>query len=164
LTPTRPFLTSITYGDGKEVQASGVGTVLFKTLNQSKPILALHNVIWVPSQSFSLFSVKRASGHGGTTIYQDDKSLIYGEDFLLLESRPSSHSNYISEDQVIKFKNPESLLPPGFFMSGPCYNAMAARTKNESAALWHARFAHLSWPNMEKLVDGKLIRGLNVDP
>jgi hypothetical protein len=41
---------------------------------------------------------------------------------------------------------------------------MAARVKNEAAELWHARFAHLSWPNMEKLLKKNLVRGMNVDP
>jgi hypothetical protein len=41
---------------------------------------------------------------------------------------------------------------------------MAARVKYESAELWHARFAHLSWPNMEKLMKKNLVRVMNVDP
>jgi hypothetical protein len=87
--------------------------------------------------------------------------MIFRNKVLLFTSRPHSHSNYLSSDLVIKNKHPESLLPPEFISPT---TAMAARVKNESAELWHARFAHLSWPNMEKLLKENLMRGMNVDP
>ena len=65
---TNPSLPcSVTYGDGNEVLASGVGTVRFVT--ESKEVLTLTGVLWIPSQAMSLFSVKQVSGHGGTTIF-----------------------------------------------------------------------------------------------
>jgi hypothetical protein len=157
---TKPSLPcSVTYGNGDEVMASGVGTVRFVT--ETKEVLTLTGVLWVPSQAMSLFSVKEVSGHGGTTVFQDEACMIYKDKVPLFTRRPHSHSNYLSSDLIIKHKNPESLLPPGFLL-GP--TAMAARVKYESAELWHARFAHLSWTNIEKLIKKNLVRGMNVDP
>jgi hypothetical protein len=123
-TPSLPY--SVTYGIGDEVMASSVGTVRFVT--ETKEVLTLTRVLWVPSQAMSLFSVKQVSGHGGATVFQDEACIIYWNKVLLFTSRPHSHSNYLHSDLIIKHRNPESLLPPGFHL-GP--TAMAARVKYE---------------------------------
>jgi hypothetical protein len=139
---------SITNGNGKEVTASGVGTVRFVT--ETKEVLTLTGVLWVPSQAMSLFSVKQVSGHGGATVFHNDGCIIFRNKIIIFSIRPHSHPTISHCDLVIKHKNPEALLPLGF--TSPT-TAMAARFKKESAELWHARFAHLSWIAMEKLLE-----------
>ncbi len=136
-----------------------MGTV--RSVTESKEVLTLTGVLWVPSQAMSLFLVKQVSGHGGTTVFQDEACMIYRDKVLLFTSRPHSHSNYLHSDLVMEYRNPESLLPPRYSLRP---TAMAARVHFESPQLWHARYAHLSWANMEKLLKKNLVQGMNVDP
>jgi hypothetical protein len=41
---------------------------------------------------------------------------------------------------------------------------MISHVRNESAQIWHARYRHLPYKNLEKLMKKTLVHGMNVDP
>jgi hypothetical protein len=70
------------------------------------------------------------------------------------------HSNYLS-NTVLENRNAQDLLPPGFHLP-PC--ALISHVQKASAQIWHARYGHLSYRNMEKPLKKTLVHGMNVDP
>jgi hypothetical protein len=158
LTPTLLSAPLVTYGDGESIKASGVGTVRVK--GDQGQVITLTDVLWIPSNAMCLFSVKRVSGRRGTTVFHDDKCMIYQGQVLVFHTVKDPHSNYLS-NPILENKNAQDLLPPGFTLPA-C--AMISHVQNVSAQIWHARYGHLSYRNLEKLMKKTLVLGMNGDP
>jgi hypothetical protein len=156
---TNPALCPLlTYGDGECVKASGVGTVRIK--GDQGEIITLTRVLWTPSNAMCLFSVKRASGKEGTTVIQNDHCMIYQGQVLVFHTVKDPHSNYLS-NPIPENMNAQALLPPGSALPA---SAMISHVRNDSALIWHARYGHLSYRNLEKLMKKTLVHDMNVDP
>jgi hypothetical protein len=152
------FCLPVTYGDGISVKASGVGTMRIKGDNGD--IITLTGVFWIPTNAMRIFSVKRTSDNNCTTMFQDDRCMIYQDQVLVFHTAKDPHSNYLSNPILVN-KNALSLLPPGFSLPA---SAMVSYVKNESTQIWHARYGHLSYRMLEKLMRKTLMSGMNVDP
>jgi hypothetical protein len=135
-----------------------VGTVRIK--GHKGQVITLTGVLWIPSNAMCLFSIKRASGREGTTVFHDDKCMIYQGQVLVFHTVKDPHSNYLS-NEVLENRNAQDLLPPGFHLSA---HAMVSHVHNAPAQIWHARYGHLSYRNMEKLLKKGLVHDMNVDP
>jgi hypothetical protein len=84
----------VTYGDGKATKASGVGTIRIK--GDQGQVITLTGVLWISSNAMCLFSIKRVSGREGTTIFHNDKCMIYQGRVLVFHTVKDPHSNYLS--------------------------------------------------------------------
>jgi hypothetical protein len=144
---TNPALCPlVAYGDGESTKASGVGTVRIK--GDQGQVITLTGALWIPSNAMCLFLIKRVGGREGTTVFHDNKCMIYQGQVLVFYTVNDPHSNYLS-NPVLENKNAQDLLPPGFILPS-C--AMISHVQNASAQIWHARYGHLSYRNMEKLL------------
>jgi hypothetical protein len=86
--------------------------------------------------------------------------MIYQGQVILFYTVKDPHSNYLS-NPILENKNAQDLLPLGFTLPA-C--AMISHVQNVSAQIWHARYGHLSYRNMEKIMKKTFVHGMNVDP
>nr|GEU36917.1 putative ribonuclease H-like domain-containing protein [Tanacetum cinerariifolium] len=135
----------VTFG-GSTGKISGKGTIKTKNLN-------FENVLYVKElQHFNLISVSQICDQTHRVLFTETKCLVISKDFplpgpsMIILSIPRKHNLYTF--------NLHELAP-----QGPLTCLIAKASQNEST-LWHRRFSHVNFRNMNKLVKGNLVRGL----
>jgi hypothetical protein len=86
--------------------------------------------------------------------------MIYQGQVLVFHTVKDPHSNYLS-NPILENKNALDHLPPGFTLPA---SAMISHLQNVLAQIWHARYGHLSYRNLEKFVNKTLVDGMNGYP
>ena len=142
LVNTRPLEqpVTITYGNGQQGIAETVGDVILRPDR-----LILRDVLYVPGNAVNLLSIKMATAAGASfNFHQGGCDIVY--DGKTLATAKGEHGLYSIECGYASF-NPALLVTP-----------------KETAELWHNRLGHLGYKNLARMVDKKMVKGINVSP
>ena len=133
--------------NGAKVAVAGIGNVVL-TASASGITITLRDVLYVPDMPVSLFSLSTALKHGVHVTWHETKCMIMSKGKVVLEA----------------FKAPDNLFYLDFEDTddqGTDNHALLTQPA-ETAQLWHRRFAHLGYANIERLVAGKMVDGINI--
>lgn len=128
----------ITLGDGHPAEGIGQGSV--KLTSRMGGAVTLQDVLYVPSLSYNLISISRATAAGASVSFQRNEVFIQK-----------------SGTVVIKGVKRDSLYYAEVDASG---NAMVVSHK-ETPELWHRRYCHLGYHNLMKLAAKDMVQGLS---
>ena len=138
---------SVCLGDGRTVEASGVGEVhlkmLFKISDPKKCVM--HQVLYVPKLACNLFSVRAASSKGNIVKFGATKCWI------------RSRSGSLQGIGALVGKLYQLHCEP---VTQEC--ASVASSTDENADLWHQRLGHVSEQRLSKMMSKELVTGMNV--
>jgi transposase InsO family protein len=130
----------VSFGNGSTASAQGIGTVTMQV--PGGPIVLLTDVLYVPGLALNLFSVKQALNRGAVIEFRDETCTICLAGKLMLKCTVTR--------------------PGNLFEFNPRYLESAhAAGVLESAELWHRRFGHLGYGNLERLVREELVDGIS---
>ncbi|GKA55912.1 putative ribonuclease H-like domain-containing protein [Tanacetum coccineum] len=131
--------------DSKGGRISGKGTIKTSCLDFEK-------VSYVEELKFNLLSVSQICDKKHNVLFTDKECLILSPKF-----------KFVDEDLVIlrapRKNDVYSLDLKNIIPSGGVTCLVAKATKDE-AVLWHRRLGHVNFKNINKLVQGNLVRGL----
>src|SRR5947209_362323 len=134
--------SSVTFANGTVGQAEYVGdTFLEADDNQA---IQLRDVLFIPTAAANLFSIPTAIRHGTKFRFGVADCTINHSGRDIATARRQSNGLYFIPSST------EDLM------------AMAAQPKAETAELWHRRFGHLGYDNLERLVREDLVKGINL--
>lgn len=148
-----PKAIEIRFGNGSIGYGIGYGAINVKaTPGSSYEEITLTRVLYVPEARYHIISVKKLSDNGADVNIKarDGADIIYNEVKVLTASRHSS--GYVIP--VVRDSAGDLVL------AAP---ATVAKEK-ETPELWHARYGHLSFGSIGKLVMNDLVKGIDVDP
>ncbi|WVZ85487.1 LOW QUALITY PROTEIN: hypothetical protein U9M48_032409 [Paspalum notatum var. saurae] len=130
---------TVYFGDNKPVHVEEIGAIAVHTKSGKKRYIP--DVFYVPSLAYNLFSVGQLMGNGYKVIFDDGKCMISSK----------SDSDYFEAHIA-----PNKLFP--LKMSQLSYS-MVSSTPNNSW-LWHMRFGHLSFHDLQLLNKKNMVIGL----
>ena len=133
---------SVTFANGTVSEAKYVGDAVLEVSDTS--VILLKDVLYVPSAAANLYSIATATERGA--------NFEFGESGCTI----SLHGRLIT---MAKRR-----------ANGLCYmpscqseaTALAAYPRTETAELWHRRFGHLGYSNLETLVREDMVDGIKV--
>ena len=131
-------------GDGRVVEAVGVGNVRLKMLfKASRPKHAtMYDVLHVPKLTCDLFSVRAATNRRNIIKFGHDKCWIRGGSGTLYGMGCLAGKLYQLECEVV--------LP----------SQEQAKAASESSDLWHLRLGHLNSQQLNQMVQQNLVTGM----
>jgi len=129
---------SVMLGDGSVCVATAAGSV------QLTGDVQLHDVLYVPGLKTNLFSVKHATARGVQVLFTGSKATVTAGGRTYLTAVADASGLYYLQQ-----------------VSGVACAAVARVP--ETAELWHARFGHLGYDSLAKLVAGGMVDGMHVD-
>lgn len=131
----------VSFGNGSTAPAQGIGTVAMQV--PGGPVVLLTEVLYVPGLALNLFSVKQALNRGAVIEFRDATCTVCLEGELLLKCTACSPGNLFE-------------FCPQYLASANVAGVL------ETAELWHRRFGHLGYGNLERLVRENLVDGIGV--
>lgn len=140
----RKVSKSVTIGDGKRLDAIGIGDVKFcSEVNGRLVEIKLQNVLHVPDMKLNLLSVGKFMDGGATLIFKRDKCKIIHRGVVIAIAWREGHGMCRVKQEV---------------------NTTAAHVAaaKETAELWHQRFAHLSYDTLEKMQRIGAVKGMKI--
>jgi hypothetical protein len=136
----------IEYGDGKILEAVGVGDVVMARSLSKDAKLVARGVLHVPGNKMNLLSVSAATAKGITVEFSPQMAHIYkGAD--LIAGAAQVQGLYMLYTPPVYAKETILLANP-----------------KESAVLWHKRFGHIGYSGLERLVSSGMVTGINLGP
>ena len=136
--------TTVKVGDGRELQATGIGTVILKSRVSSDEVreIKLINCLFVPELAYNLVSVAQQTKFGWKTVFSDKDCQICNEAGEVEALGKKSNGLY-------------------FLNLNNNYSVNSAVTEPVSQTdLWHQRFCHLHGQGLDKLVRERLVNGM----
>lgn len=135
--------TSITFGNGQQAKAAGIGDVhlLSKVCGNPTQVL-LKNVLHVPDAAVNLFSVRRATDNNANITFAEDKCLVFVDGEVMMEAICRNGLYHIQEEREV-------------------HAACFVKAK-ETPELWHRRFGHMGYDNLARLQQQDMVRGITV--
>jgi len=131
---------SVRFGDGSTVAIEGRGTIVFSCKNGEQ--CALTGVYYIPCLATNIISVGQMDEGGcRIDIYHGVLRIFDRQKKLLVRVKCTSGRMYQLQANVGR---------------SACFTAHSS----EDAWLWHGRFGHLGFDNLQKLVHNKMVRGL----
>ena len=132
---------TITFGNGGAGQATTAGNVLLHTTDGA---FLLKDVLYVPAATEHLLSVRAATQRGlAFNFTQDRCDIMRGKQVLATAPCRGDAIYYLA----------------GRPATAP-QQAYAARTSEETPQLWHNRFGHLGYTNLESLRSKDMVTGI----
>ncbi|GJS43712.1 putative ribonuclease H-like domain-containing protein [Tanacetum coccineum] len=131
--------------DSKGGRISGKGTIKTSCLDFEK-------VSYVEELKFNLLSVSQICDKKHNVLFTDKECLILSPKF-----------KFVDEDLVIlraPRKNDIYSLDLTNIIPSGGVTCLVAKATNDEVALWHRRLGHVNLKNINKLVQGNLVRGL----
>ena len=133
-------------GDGRNLIAESIGKVILE--NNGKRCF-LEKVLYVPSLSHNLLSVSRVAESGKVVEFDDRKcKILSGDKSCELISGTKKGLLYLLDTEI----HPEFESDTALFTS---------HTSNYD--IWHRRFCHLGKDNLKKLLNKKMVTGIDGD-
>jgi hypothetical protein len=136
------------FANDTTAEAVGYGAVVLPaSIMSSMETIKLKKVLYVPDAKYNLISVQQL-GRGGSSVMFNSSgaSVLYDGDELI---RADNH--------------PSGYLVPAMRLPSAASASACVRAQPETAELWHARYAHLSYISLGKLVNKDLVTGINVN-
>nr|GEW37110.1 putative ribonuclease H-like domain-containing protein [Tanacetum cinerariifolium] len=135
----------VTFGGG-EGRITGKGTI-------RTPTLDFENVYYVKElQQFNLFSISQICDKKNRVLFTDTECLVLSKDFKLLD------------DSMVVLKVPRKHNLYTINLNDLCHRGnlacLAAHASFDKSVKWHRRMGHVNYKNMNRLVNGNLVRGL----
>ena len=130
--------------DNSVLVAKEQGTVLYHSVGtESNLVMRIEKVLYVENMGKSLFSVSQAASKGVVTKF-DSKGCYLEKDGRLV-------GQGISQNGIFKlmFSKIED-------------KAIAAMAATDKGSLWHQRLGHLGVASMMKMIQNKMVTGLNI--
>jgi hypothetical protein len=137
---------TIVFGDGKELKVEGKGDVVIKT--REGPPVTLNEVMFVPGSVRNLLSLGQATQRGATVEFKRDMCWIKHGDRVVMKAQRSGGLFKVAST---KKRDKDAEL-----------KGLMARIQDD-AALWHRRFGHLSYGNLQRMAEDQLVDGLNIE-
>jgi len=138
---------SVVVASGAKTPAAGVGDYRLEFDLDGRPtMVTLKDVLYVPTCPTSLFSLSRATAAGAKVHFDGDTCVI--------ADGKSGHATLVGK------RTPDT---SGLWCLRPravAVAAMQATASTTSAVLWHRRYGHLHWRNLEALVRNNMVSGL----
>jgi transposase InsO family protein len=135
---------SVSACDGKRVNACGVGEVKLQTVvNGRVNEVTLKNVLHVPKLVANLIAASRVDEAGAKLLMTNGQCLVTVNEIPVMLARSV---NGIYEIEVKRSR------------------CLISTSNRDAAALWHRRFGHLGYENLQRLVKEKMVTGLPVSP
>jgi hypothetical protein len=140
---------TVTFGNGSKAPALGIGDVELMTADYPCTV-TLGDVLYVPEASVNLISVRRATANGARFIFEGSTCVITVHDIIVATARTQADGLYYihaMEDSC----------------SSPTANVLVAnKSGKETAELWHRRYGHLGYSNLQRLVSDNMVKGINI--
>lgn len=159
MTPKREYFSTyrafstpekVGLGDGRTVEAVGVGTVrvnmLFKVSNSKKAVM--YDVLHVPKLACNLFSVRAAAKKGNTVKFNQVRCWIKGPKGSLQGMGSLTGKLYQLKCEVEVLTDKE--------------NVSVVTENLPEVDLWHQRLGHLNKQQLNTLVDRNLASGIKL--
>ena len=141
----------VTLGDGHVVKANGRGVVKIEIecqRSQKAKNCVLQDVLYVPSLSYNLVSVSKATKSGKTVTFDEDGCHILDE----------------SQKLIANAKRVGNLYYLSYVDSGHHANPTVESSSVASKEVtWHKRYGHLGVQNVQKLAKENLVDGYDYD-
>ena len=134
--------SSVTFANGTVGQAEFVGDTFLKA--DGNQAIQLRDVLYIPTAAANLLSIPTAIKHGTKFRFGVADCAINHSGRDIATARRQSNGLYSIPSGT------QDLL------------AMAAQPKAVTAELWHRRFGHLGYDNLERLVREDLVKGINL--
>lgn len=134
-----------TFANGEKAQAVGQGEIQL-VVNGNVEVRLL-NVLHVPAATVNLLSVRKIMTGLGRVEFSANSCKIYKGDQLMIETTEIRAG-------VFTLTDTSDALEEAY--------AMAARTAEETAELWHRRFGHLSYRALAQLRFEQMVDGISV--
>lgn len=131
----------ITLGDGRPAEGIGQGSI--KLTSYGGEVVTLQDVLHVPSLSYNLISISRATAAGASVSFDKDEVLMKKDGKV-----------------VIKGVKRNCLYYAQVATAGSANIA----SHKETPELWHRRFCHLGYHNLVKLASKNMVQGLTTLP
>jgi len=129
----------IRLGDNRKVEATHEGKIRLRTKNEGKS--TLNDVLYAPGLSQNLLSVSSCIKHGNRILFHKNGVRIYnGEGRTIGLGKLKNDGLYYLNNDVLTEK------------------VYFARSENQH--LWHSRFGHLGFNNLQQLQKKDLVKGL----
>jgi hypothetical protein len=149
--------TSVTGVGGKQARIAGRGTVeLNSTCDGLNYILTLQDVLHVPGQPHNLISLGRWDEAGGRYIGGGGKITLITKDGKSVAKGRRVQTNLYKMAVTLRNGGSTSfnkITPQTFATTEPTL----------SWEVWHRRFGHIGYPGLQRLLDGNMVEGFNVD-
>ena len=145
-----PWRTPVRLADNKVVYSVGKGSVRFAPCinNQPSRLLEFHNVLHVPALRSNLLSVLYLTRQKEyKVIIQRDTMQFYRHRQLLFTATVNSNNAAFLDGQIVPLSD----------------FAGKVSTCNADETLWHRRFCHLNKRDVQKVIQGDLVRGVEVE-
>ena len=145
-----PHVIPILIANGHIIHSAGIGTVHFKPIVKGHPanVVILKNVLHVPELSQSLLSVMCLTvKHGYKVVIVRDCIYFYTKGSLVLTAKLFGNLAYL---------NGSTLHQP---TSASALNTTASPL---DITLWHRRFSHLNYTDLNAMVKKNLVTGLTL--
>lgn len=143
--------TTIKFGNNTMESAAAVGDVELDTYIASLGFwqrIILQDVLFVPTASDNMLSVRRATKNGAQLAFSGDSCLIKLRGEVIAEASGSSGIYHI-------YAVPCEC-------EGGADAAVMATSSTVSPQLWHRRFGHLGYDNLVRLARDNMVRGMNI--
>ena len=133
---------SVTFANGTVSEAKYVGDAVLEVSDTS--VILLKNVLYVPSAAANLYSIATATERGANFEFGESGCTIglHGR-LITMAKRRANGLCYMPSCQSEA-------------------TALAAYPRTETAELWHRRFGHLGYSNLETLVREDMVDGIKV--
>ena len=145
-----PHHTPVRLADNSIIYSAGIGTVIFHPVVNGKKVrpLEFHRVLHVPLLQNNLLSCIYLTRNKGYNIHIDQKAMHFWLNGKELFSAKINSNNSAHLDGctalVLESAHHSSTLPLDL-------------------NLWHRRFAHHNYADVKKMVNNKLVTGLNLN-
>nr|GEW18761.1 uncharacterized mitochondrial protein AtMg00810-like [Tanacetum cinerariifolium] len=137
---------------GKVTFGGGEGRITSTGIIQT-PMLDFENVYYVKElQQFNLFSISQICNKKNRVLFTNTECLVLSKDFKLLDE--SMVVLRVLRKHNLYTINLNNLCPRGNLV------CLVAHASVDESVKWHRRMGHVSYKNMNRLVKGKLVRGL----
>ena len=140
---------SVEIGDGKILKGIGTGivNVQLELPNSIVKNCVMSSVLYVPGLAFNLLSVAQIARRGMVASFSDDSCKIVNSNNELMALGRKEGNLY--------------MLNCSSEVAASCASDLNA---SEDEMLWHRRFCHLGVSNLRKLVNKKMVVGLECSP
>lgn len=138
----------IIWGDGTPGKVIGMGDVLI-TANATNDVILIRDVYHVENAKFNLFSIRQATQYGADVYFSKTGTMKLHMDGKLAVDTLSSHGQYVLNAQTWPEPAPTASM------------ALLAAASNSPAELWHRRYGHMGYSNLERLVKDNMVTGID---
>jgi transposase InsO family protein len=145
---------SVTGVGGRVTEIHGRGTVkLIAVCNGVSNLLTLKDVLHIPNQPHNLISLGRWNRAGGRYAAEGSRLILTSKDGMdMAEGKMTS--NNLSKMNVRVYKADATVKASETFV---------AAEPSISWETWHRRYGHVGYSGLQKILDGGLVDGFNVD-